>query len=253
MKILLISISFLTLQFIAYTEEYQYCGKPISEEKFAEFYHYFKNYLYVDEDGKIYDIRRDLTCYNDPAIFSKTIVPLIEIWSTPEIGDFGVIDGKIAQVINSRKIILDASSWCSVNVSTKKMYDGQRFTAVGIVKRTYSYVSVMGARKTLPDIDLLDNLTLSAFNGYIRSNPLFYYKKTFEAIPAQRQICSSCDGKKKIKNPDYNRKSIESKTYIECPVCRGTGKEILQKERQREIFEKRIVDLRTKLPTPITE
>ncbi len=250
MRILLI-IGFLALPALSHAETYQYCGKQISEDKFAEFYHYFKNYLYVDIEAKVYDIRRDIDYCNQYARTNAT-APVLEIFANPNIGDYGVVEGNIMQIIGSQKIILNIHprlhSWVAVNVSTKGMYDEQHFTAVGIVKRTYSYITVMGARKTLPEIDLFDTLTISAFKKYIENNPLIYYRKKIEIIPAEKQICSRCNGKKKIQNPNYNRKSIESKKYIECPNCQGSGMEIKRKEKQREIFEQCIVDLKTKLP-----
>lgn len=250
MRIMLIMF-FVALCFPMNGEEYRYFDKKISEEKFADFYHYFKNYLFVDNDGKVYDIRRNIDYCNQYAKDDKE-APVLEIFANPNIGDYGIVSGEIMQVIGSQKIILNIHprlhSWVAVNVSTNGMYDEQHFTAVGIVKRTYSYITVMGARKTLPEIDLFDTLTISIFKKYIENNPLVYYRKKIEIIPAEKQICSRCNGKKKIQNPNYNRKSIESKKYIECPNCQGSGMEIKRKEKQREIFEQCIVDLKTKLP-----
>ncbi len=97
--IVLFSLTFvLFVQLVAGSPDsssYSYLGKPITEKRFKLFYKYLKDFYYADVSGKVY-CREYYTILKNMPTKAKA-------------GDFGEVSGKVFQVVDDNRILLNVS------------------------------------------------------------------------------------------------------------------------------------------------
>lgn len=219
-------ISIVSILFVltAFSQEYSYHGKPITEQEFNKIYSVFSKFYGVDENGTIFNTSRK----NLP---------------DPEIGEAFLLSlhGKLKEgfhefVLSEREIKIKATGY-----TLRGIYAG----GGSYYKKIPVVLQIKASDTPLPVefpviVTKKDNCILSGkvlktptreqFRVYIANKRLFRYRK--EIKRGSTFFCEKCNGSGKEKKDTIAAKFGDG----ECRSCGGTGK---NKIPDRILFKKR--------------
>ncbi len=219
---------------------YEYKGNEITEKQFNKVYEYYKDKLFVDESGIVYDLRDEK---NQIKKFKGE--------------DVGIYQGFIIQVNAERAVCKYMQRYTREHAELKRNYRGTPgdTRVIKVMKEHFRpvYFAIKGLNpeqlekdkeisccvahvKTISingiELELfqaLNPISKSVFADYIKTNKLFIWKK--RVIPAEYEICKSCLGRGKVRT---SRKKL---SFEKCYECNGTGK-ITKKAEKIEYYKK---------------
>lgn len=241
--------------------QYSYKGKTISEDKFNELYFFYSKFLFLykdkvfdlmDNNGDIKKIGRYIYADKNTGMLSGTINLTYKennkahvIMSITEriehqgpADDVRRIGGSLGGSSNLVKDITYKTNQFEFLVINLLPEDYKEKIDIPVL--ILDRVKKGHGNEINSDYKLATRLlpiTREQFAKYLADgNPLYKIEKT----PAVKGHCPDCNGSGKVKNPNYNRKKMDSKQVISCDSCKGTGKIISIPEKNikvERIFE----------------
>ncbi len=217
--------------------QYSYKGKAISESKFNELYSSYSKFLFVykdevfdfmDNDGNLkkYDGKSGILSGSVDIAYKKDNEAVVSTSERIAVNSERVISNSMsriggggATVVNNVSYQSEDKRYLIINLKPDDYAEKISIPAAGLDKVKENYNQRMDSSDRLASRIL--PITKEQFIKYLADgNSLFKIEKSNDVYAA----CGTCGGSGKIKNPQYNRKRMDSKEKIACGTCNGSGK-----------------------------